>query len=165
MHIDARAFPARIRKKPKDCGEESVKPAPFAYAKFKSLDSTRGRFRKRIPLKNPYFRSIGFFLVLVNSTPSLAQNRVGLLQPIATAEFLRLTEEIQTIYVSGILEGIAFMGYSYAPDDYPAWTECVRKKTLGETTKDVVAFIQQGPKFNEGVASAVAQSLGRRCKR
>jgi len=87
-----------------------------------------------------------------------------MLQPVTTADFMKLPENIQVMYVAGILEGIAFMAYSYT-SDYPSWVECVRRKTFGETTKDVNSFIRQDPSFNEGVASAVAQSLGKRCKR
>ena len=41
---------------------------------------------------------------------------------------------------------------------YPAWVSCVRSKTLGDTTKDVAAFIKQEPGFDEGVGSALASN-------
>jgi hypothetical protein len=57
----------------------------------------------------------------------------------------------------------AFVQYGYSHPDYRAWVECVRRKTLGDTTKDVVAFIQQ-EHFNESVSAALAKTMGKRCK-
>jgi hypothetical protein len=95
---------------------------------------------------------------------SIAEEKpVGLIQPITPAEFLTLTEDLQAAYVGGLIEGIAFVQYGYSHSDYPAWVECVRRKTLGDTTKDVVAFIQQ-EHFNESVSAALAKTMGKRCK-
>jgi hypothetical protein len=95
---------------------------------------------------------------------SIAEEKpVGLIQPITPAEFLTLTEDLQAAYVGGLIEGIAFVQYGYSHPDYPAWVECVRRKTLGDTTKDVVAFIQQ-EHFNESVSAALAKTMGKRCK-
>jgi hypothetical protein len=88
----------------------------------------------------------------------------GLLQPVPVTEFLKLPEDLQALYVGGLIEGMAFVSYGNSEPSYPAWVRCVRSKTLGDTTKDAVAFINQQPSFNEGMASALAQVLGRRCK-
>ena len=88
-----------------------------------------------------------------------------MLEPITVSEFLKLPDRFQTLYVAGVLEGIAFMAYGYDPSQYPTWVQCVRQKSLGDTAEDVVTFIKERANFSEGIASAVAQSLGQRCKR
>lgn len=103
-------------------------------------------------------------MTLSAATQCLAQNRVGIVQPITVAEFLQLDDQVQSIYVGGLIEGMAFMAYGYSQPDYPAWAACVHSQTLEDTRKDVVRFLQQNPKFDEGVGSALAQTLGKRCK-
>ena len=90
--------------------------------------------------------------------------RVGLLQLLPVTDFLKLPRDLQALYVGGLIEGMAFVSYGNSDASYPAWVSCVRSKTPGDTTKDVVTFIQQAPSFNEGVGSALGQTLGRRCK-
>ncbi len=109
---------------------------------------------------------IAFLVVgmLMIPTAGPAQQRIGMVQPIVVRDFLKLPPDLQAVYVGGIIEGMAFTAYAYAPSDYPAWANCVRTKTLGETTTEVVTFIKQAPNFSEGVGSALAQTLGRRCK-
>ncbi len=103
-------------------------------------------------------------MTLPAATQCLAQNRVGIVQPVTVAEFFQLDDQIQSIYVGGLIEGMAFMAYGYSQPDYPAWVACVRSQPLADTTKDVVSFLQKNQKFDEGVGSALAQTLGRRCK-
>ena len=94
---------------------------------------------------------------------NVAQQPVGVIQIIGVEDFLKLPEDFQSAYVGGILEGMAFTAYGYGHSDYPAWVNCVQRKTLGDTTSDVMEFIKQTPTFKEGVSNAVAQTLGRRC--
>jgi hypothetical protein len=98
------------------------------------------------------------------STPAIAQQSTGMVQIVSAADFLKLPSDVQGFFVGGLIEGMAFTLYGYGVADYPAWAACVRQKTLGDTTSDVVAFIKQAPNFGEGVGSALAQILGRRCK-
>lgn len=88
----------------------------------------------------------------------------GMIQPFTVTEFLEMPPAAQAIYLGGVMEGMAFLSYSYAPTDYQSWANCARSKTLGDTVNDVVAFARQTPEFHESVASALAQVLGRRCK-
>jgi hypothetical protein len=96
--------------------------------------------------------------------PVLGAGQVGIVQPLTTKEFLQAPEDLQVIYVGGLIEGMSFAAYGSSIPDYAAWVDCVRRKTLGETTKDVIAFIRADPNFSEGVGSALAQTIGRRCK-
>jgi hypothetical protein len=113
-------------------------------------------------------RTIAAFVVgsaLLGSASCLAQQTVGIVQPIATSEFLKLTPDAQVVYVAGIIEGMSFTAYGYNLSNYADWVRCVRSKTLGGTTDDVITFIKQTQDFKEGVGSALAQVLGKRCKR
>jgi len=101
--------------------------------------------------------------LLINQ--SHAQERQRLIQIMSPAEFLKLPDSIQSMFIGGLLEGMAFTAYGMSWPDYPRWTECVRTKSLGDTTKEVVAFLKQEPGFQEGVASALAQALGKRCRK
>ena len=103
-------------------------------------------------------------LFLFGTAPGIGESRIGMLRPITTAEFMSFSEKSQVIYVAGILEGMAAMGYKNT-SDYRNWADCVRSKTLGETTKEVVTLIQQDPNFKASIATAVSRSLGKRCKR
>jgi hypothetical protein len=93
-----------------------------------------------------------------------AREKVGIVPPSPVTEFLRIPEDIQTAYVGGIMEGMAFVSYGNSEVSYPAWVNCVRSRALGDTTKDVVSFIQQEPNFGEGMSSTLSQTLGRHCK-
>jgi uncharacterized protein len=94
---------------------------------------------------------------------NVAQQPVGMIQIIGVEDFLKLPEDLQSVHVGGILEGMAFTAYGYGHSDYPDWVNCAQRKTLGDTTSNVVEFIKQTPTFKEGVSSVVAQTLGRRC--
>lgn len=96
---------------------------------------------------------------------SYAQERHRLIQILSIEEFLKLPDSFQSVFVGGLLEGMAFSAYGMSWPDYPKWVECVRAKTLDDTTKEVVTFLKQDPRFQEGVASALAQTIGRRCKK
>jgi hypothetical protein len=101
---------------------------------------------------------------LLAAAPAAAQNQTGMLEPITIAEYLKMPDSVQTMYVAGAMGGIAFMAYTYSPDQYPAWVKCVRMQTLGKTNEDVVALLKANPAFNETVVSALAQSIGKRCR-
>jgi hypothetical protein len=89
---------------------------------------------------------------------------VGPVEVLTTDEFLKLDQHLQAVFVGGIIEGLSFFAYGYSIPDYPAWAACARSKNLGDTTADVVAFVRETTNFDEGIASAVAQVIGKRCK-
>ncbi len=108
-------------------------------------------------------------IVFLTTTLSLLDAPFGfgesrmMLRPISTAEFMSFSDNAQVIYVAGILEGMSLLTYKPTPA-YRKWTDCVRSKTLGETTKEVVALIKQTPNYQDSIAGAVSQSLSKRCK-
>lgn len=76
---------------------------------------------------------------------------------------MKLTGDLQAAYVAGIMEGMAYVQYNYSMKDYPLWAACIRKSSLGETTQDVVKFLQDHP-AEESVSFALSQTLGPKCK-
>jgi hypothetical protein len=115
------------------------------------------RFEKAIS-----FAFLAVAVSLPGAPPCFGESRM-MLRPISTAEFMSFSDNAQVIYVAGILEGMSLMTYKPTAA-YRKWTECVRSKTLGETTKEVVALIKQNPNYQDSIAAAVSQSLGKRCK-
>ena len=101
-------------------------------------------------------------LLFLGATSGLGETRM-ILRPISTADFLGFSENSQVIYVAGIIEAMALARYKPTPA-YRKWTDCVSSKTLGETTKEVVALIRQTPNYQDSIAGAVSQTLGKRCK-
>ena len=89
---------------------------------------------------------------------------VGPMQIFTPAEFLKLSDALQAAFVGGLIEGIAFVSYGYSLSSHDAWTVCVRQKNIGDTAADIVSFLKERPDFNESIASAFAQVIGKRCK-
>ncbi len=89
---------------------------------------------------------------------------VGPLHIFTPEEFLKLPDGLQAVFVGGLIEGMSFVTYGYSLPDHEAWTACVRRKSIGDTAADVVAYLQQNPGFNESIASAFAHVIGKRCK-
>jgi hypothetical protein len=87
-----------------------------------------------------------------------------LIEPFTPQQFLKLPTNIQAVYIGGLLEGMSYAYYGDSQPDYPKFIACVRPRTLGETTQDVVAFLTEQPDFDEGVSAALAKALGSRCK-
>jgi hypothetical protein len=85
-------------------------------------------------------------------------------QGLTATEFLKLPEDFQAVYIGGIIEGEAFIAYNYSMPNYSAWVACVRSRSFGDTTADVVAFLRAEPNFNGTVAYALAKTFGNRCK-
>jgi len=101
------------------------------------------------------------WLYVAKCKPMVQQ--AGMVQSVTAQEFLRLPQPMQAIYVGGLIEGMAFLAYGYSRETYPAWAECVRRKTVAETSKEVVALIGARPNFDQGVGTALAQVLAKRC--
>jgi len=109
-----------------------------------------------------WFACLLVTLSLLDAPLGFGETRM-MLRPISTADFMSFSDNAQVIYVAGILEGMSLMSYKPTAA-YRKWTECVRSKTLGETTKEVVALIKQNPNYQDSIASAVSLSLNKRCK-
>ncbi len=108
------------------------------------------------------FRASMLFLAsALMLTPAAAQNRP--LETILVEEFLKLPENFQVLYVAGILDGMSFVSYGNNDPTLGAWTNCVRQKTLGETNREVVAWLETNPEYRTSpVPWTVAQAIGAR---
>jgi hypothetical protein len=99
---------------------------------------------------------------LLATLPATAET-TSYLQPLTVKEFLSLPNDLQIVYVGGIMEGMSFVQYGYTIPNADKWIECARLKTLGDTTAEVISMVK-APDFHEGVSSALAQTMGHRCK-
>ena len=102
-------------------------------------------------------------LCLVSASSPLAAGN-NFLQPLKAKEFLQLTQDFQASYVAGVIEGMSFVQYGYSIPDGDKWTECVRRKTLGETAAEVASLLRASSE-DESVSGSLARTLGQRCKR
>ena len=74
---------------------------------------------------------------------------------------IQLPERAQVLFISGVLEGIAFTNYSRP--DYGKWAECVRKATIGTLLKQVIAMtVVDGDASNQPVPWLVVRAIGAR---
>jgi hypothetical protein len=78
--------------------------------------------------------------------------------------FLQLTNDNQVAYVSGLLEGMLFAASAYGAPNLDRWAACVASKTVGDTTNEVITFLKDNPGFAEDMPSALARTIGRRCR-
>ena len=110
-------------------------------------------------------RCLGVAVVIACVVPmqSMAEDQTHLIEPIPAIDLMKLDGDSQAVYVAGIMEGMAYVQYNYSMPEYAIWAACVRQKTLGDTTTEVVAFLKDHPK-EEAVSFALTQTLGARCK-
>lgn len=101
---------------------------------------------------------------VISQADPLGSDEGRIVEPISPNEFLKLPVQYQATYVAGLMEGMSYAYYGDSQPDYSQFVACVRAKTLGDTTQDVVAFLRQQADFDEGVSTALAKTLGARCK-
>ena len=83
------------------------------------------------------------------------------IQVVTTAQFLELPEDLQLLFLSGILEGISFT--SYTRPDHDKWVACVQKDTMGALLKQVLASASINPEVRkEPVPWLVVRAIGAR---
>ena len=99
--------------------------------------------------------------VLSNPVSGAAQGRP--LETLKTSEFLKLPPEFQAIYIGGVLDGMAYVSYGTQDPKLGAWTNCVRAKSLGQSTEEVVRWLIDNEHERWWpVPWAVAQVIGAR---
>ena len=85
------------------------------------------------------------------------------LETLKTSEFLKLPREFQAIYIGGVLDGMAYVSYGTQDPKLGAWTNCVRAKSLGQSTEEVVRWLIDNEQERWwSVPWAVAQVIGAR---
>ena len=65
------------------------------------------------------------------------------LETLKTNEFLKLPNEVQALYIAGILDGMSYVSYGTQDPKLGAWANCVRVKSLGETSEEVVRWLTE----------------------
>ena len=60
-------------------------------------------------------------IIISPNHPAFAAEESGLLQPLTVQDFLKLSDDMQGIYVGGLIEGMAFIQRNYSMPDYTLW--------------------------------------------
>ncbi len=102
---------------------------------------------------------------LSNAVSVNAQDRP--LETLKTSVFLKLPSDLQAIYIGGVLDGMSYVSYGTQDPKLRAWTNCVRTKSLGESTEEVVRWLTEHEEERWWpVPWAVAKVIGmRKCPR
>ena len=77
--------------------------------------------------------------------------------------FLQLSQDAQRIYVAGVMDGFSFVNYSHGFASYNTVVECINSKHVEGITSNVVDWLKAHPDFNEGLSSAVIQTISTYC--
>jgi hypothetical protein len=98
------------------------------------------------------------------ATPMTATAQpLGPLTTISSQQYLKLTEDMQVLYIAGVLDGVTYTTYGYSLPDHDTYVRCARTMTVGVFAQRVGDWIRANPKFTEASASAVAKTMGAYC--
>lgn len=145
------AFPQYI----KDglCNAESASASLNKWMRAQGIDRTTHCF------------ILSVISLLYTATASPAEPTVGSLVSITSAEFLKLPEKAQAVYVGGIIDGMSFTTYGYKIKDHDVFVYCANTITLGDLAKRTAALIRANSSLHkESPAPAVARTMGAYCK-
>ena len=83
------------------------------------------------------------------------------MQVLSTEEFLKLPEDQQMLFLSGVVEGISYT--NYLRPEYAKWVACVQEGTMDTLLKQVRSMIDLDPKARrEPVPWSVVRAIGAR---
>jgi hypothetical protein len=85
------------------------------------------------------------WLAIALSISSPAFGASGSLETITTSEFLKLPEDLQNVYVAGVLDGMSYVTYNYEIADHDKFVACVRTQSLAATVAGVLDYIKNNP--------------------
>lgn len=112
-------------------------------------------------MRRSFSAAILCFLVCSAQAQEPTVNAVESLSP---KEFLRFPENVQALYVGGVIDGVSFTTYGYSLPGHDEYVRCVRTLTLGATAQKVAAWLRANPLYRETMAGAVARTLGDYCR-
>ena len=108
---------------------------------------------------------IYLLLLSLSTTTSAIQPTKGPLHPIELQEFLKFSKTHQAMYVGGAIDGMTFVSYNQSIKDHDALVDCYRRLPIGEFTSKVVELAKSKINFKENVATLVALTAGKLCKK
>ena len=106
----------------------------------------------------------GMILFLLACTVQSQEPKLNAVESISPAEYLRLPEGLQALYVGGVIDGVSYTTYGYSIRGHDEYVRCVRTLTLGALSQKVTSWLRANPTYRETMAGAVAQTLGSYCK-
>ena len=81
-----------------------------------------------------------------------------------SSEFLQLSEERQTAYVEGILQGMSYVMANYDKAGSERWNACLRSQSAEATLGHVLQVLKDDPGgSSEPVPWAVMRVVNQRC--
>ncbi|MBU1690271.1 MAG: hypothetical protein KJ958_14100 [Gammaproteobacteria bacterium] len=95
-----------------------------------------------------------------------AQAYTPQLRPLSSVDpavFLRMNQDAQKLYVSGVVDGFTFVTYGHGFTNHDAVVKCLNSKNVGDLTAGVVDWLKTHPAFREGLSSAVVQTVNVFC--
>jgi hypothetical protein len=88
------------------------------------------------------------------------------LRPLSSVDpevFLRMNQDAQKLYVSGVVDGFTYVTYGHGFANHDAVVKCLNSKNVGDLTASVVDWLKVHPAFSEGLSSAVVQTVNGFC--
>lgn len=105
-----------------------------------------------------------YIVIAIITLKNLSIAQIPPMQVLSKAEYSELTQKEKEIYVTGVLEGQAFILYGSKSDELKIFSECVKKegiKTLSLATETAALFDDA----KNPMPWAVARALGIVCKK
>ena len=106
---------------------------------------------------------MGLGLCLTFGSAQAMTPQAGPLASYDAQVFLQLSQDAQKVYVAGVMDGFAFVNYSHGFAAYDTVVKCIKSKPTEYLTAGVVEWLKAHPDFNEGLSSAVIQSVSAYC--
>jgi hypothetical protein len=90
-------------------------------------------------------------------------NKQRSIQTITYAEFSKLPENYQALYIAGVIDGISYMGYNYDIPNRDEWNACVRATPLRDLVLETIAYVKANPEEAQyPVPWPLAKAIGKR---
>jgi hypothetical protein len=106
----------------------------------------------------------GMILFLITCAVQAQEPTLNGVESISPAEYLKLPEGPQALYVGGVIDGVSHTTYGYSIRGHDEYVRCVRTLTLGALAQKVASWLRANPTYRESMPGAVAKTLGSYCK-
>ena len=103
-------------------------------------------------------------VVLIACNSYAAKPTLNYVESLSAKEYLLLPENIQAIYIGGLIDGQSFFSYNYELPFHDDYVRCVGSVTIGTFAQRVAAWLRANPSWRGSLALAVAKTLGTFCR-
>lgn len=107
------------------------------------------------------FKIVALVIVLAFTAPAIAQNRT--VEVLKTNEWMQLPEELQAVYIMGIVDGMAYVMYNSDNPDHDAWVACVQADSVQSLVDATTLLVAEDDEFQGlPLSYAVSTAIGKR---